>query len=118
MNVTYTDLHLCVQVVVNSVASTPDDMARYVTLILFAAWTSVYADLNFCLQVVVSGVASTPDDVARYVACTLLAASLPPGDNSSAALITSCLTFLEDNEFVTLHNVQDSGKLIKTLFLL
>ena len=49
------------------------------------------------------GVASTPDDVARYVACTLLSASLPPGQDSTAALITACLAFLEDNEFVTLH---------------
>ena len=56
--------------------------------------------------------ASTPEHVARYVACTLLAASLPPGDDSSAALIASCLTFLEDNEFVTLHRMQDSGKLL------
>ena len=67
------------------------------------------------VQVVVGGVASTPDDVARYVACTLLAASLPPGDESSAALITSCLTFLEDNEFVTLRSVQNAGELTNTV---
>ena len=66
----------------------------------------------------VGGVASTPNDVARYVACTLLAASLQPGDESSAALITSCLTFLEDNEFVTLRSVQNAGELTNTLSVL
>ncbi|KAL8575274.1 hypothetical protein ACOMHN_001819 [Nucella lapillus] len=64
------------------------------------------------LEVVVSGVASTPADVARYVACTLLSASLPLRDddnnNSTAQLITACLAFLEDNEFVTLHAAKDS----------
>ncbi|XP_076467231.1 DNA polymerase theta-like [Babylonia areolata] len=60
------------------------------------------------LEVVVSGVASTPEDVACYVECTLLSASLPSGDSSTRELVTACLSFLEDNEFVTLHTARDS----------
>ncbi|XP_021338869.1 DNA polymerase theta-like isoform X1 [Mizuhopecten yessoensis] len=55
------------------------------------------------LEIVVSGVASCPKDVVTYISCTMLAASLPPDDQQATTIIHNCITFLQENEFVTLQ---------------
>ncbi|XP_033740640.1 LOW QUALITY PROTEIN: DNA polymerase theta-like [Pecten maximus] len=55
------------------------------------------------LEIVVSGVATCPNDVVTYISCTMLAASLPSDDQQAATIIQDCITFLQENEFVTLQ---------------
>ncbi|KAL5009648.1 hypothetical protein ScPMuIL_011953 [Solemya velum] len=53
------------------------------------------------LEIVVSGLATSVEDVIAYVSCTMLAASAATDSKKTAALIQTCLQFLQDNEFVT-----------------
>ena len=69
--------------------------------------------LWFLLQIVVSGVADSVSDVAAYASCTLLAASLDTTTDTTADqtqdMITACIQFLQDNEFVCLQTVKSTG---------
>ena len=67
----------------------------------------------FVVQIVVSGVADSVSDVAAYASCTLLAASLDTTTDTTADqtqnMITACIQFLQDNEFVSLQTVKSTG---------
>ncbi|XP_067676390.1 DNA polymerase theta-like [Haliotis asinina] len=58
------------------------------------------------LEIVVSGVATAPQDVAAYASCTMLAATSEEQDNNQ--LIDTCISFLRENEFVTLKTTKNS----------
>ncbi|KAL3883562.1 hypothetical protein ACJMK2_029814 [Sinanodonta woodiana] len=68
------------------------------------------------LEVVVSGVASTIQDVADYVSCTLLAVSLPKDGTKTDELIEACVSFLQENEFVTLRKITNGDGLVSEKF--
>ncbi|KAK3585671.1 hypothetical protein CHS0354_020237 [Potamilus streckersoni] len=60
------------------------------------------------LEVVVSGVALTIQDVADYVSCTLLAVSLPKDGTKTDEFIEACISFLQENEFVTVQKITNN----------
>lgn len=76
-----------------------------------------YCTINTLLcvvvQIVVSGVADSVSDVAAYASCTLLAASLDTTTDTTADqtqnMITACIQFLQDNEFVSLQTLKSTG---------
>ena len=57
--------------------------------------------------------ADSVSDVAAYASCTLLAASLDTTTDTTADqtqdMITACIQFLQDNEFVSLQTVKSTG---------
>ncbi|XP_041351343.1 DNA polymerase theta-like [Gigantopelta aegis] len=61
------------------------------------------------LEIVVSGVAVAPVDVAAYASCTMLAASMSTEHSQTGELIEACITFLQENEFVTLKSETDEA---------
>lgn len=65
------------------------------------------------LEVIVSGVACTPDQVEKYASCTLLSVSMqldcsPVRASATGNSITSCVEFLEENEFIRLQPLQEA----------
>ena len=56
------------------------------------------------LEVIVSGVASSPEQVEKYAACTLLSKQM-----ETTTDIENCIKFLEENEFIRLQHMDDSG---------
>ena len=61
-------------------------------------------------EVVVSGVASTPADVETYASCTMLAVSDQEADAASSKnVITACIAFLLESEFVILKKEKGPG---------
>ncbi|XP_042229545.1 DNA polymerase theta-like isoform X2 [Homarus americanus] len=70
------------------------------------------------LEVIVSGVATTPDKVDGYCRCTLLATSLNTDASHSQpdtpSSISTCIAFLEENEFIRLQDTDGAVKYIGT----
>lgn len=63
----------------------------------------------FVIQIVVSGVADSVPDVTAYASCTMLAASLDTSSDQTQGMISACIQFLQENEFVSLQRVRSSG---------
>lgn len=63
----------------------------------------------FVVQIVVSGVADSVTDVTAYALCTMLAASLDTSSDQTQGMISACIQFLQENEFVSLQRVRSSG---------
>ncbi|KAH9504975.1 hypothetical protein Btru_061318 [Bulinus truncatus] len=61
------------------------------------------------LEIVVSGVATSYEDVLSYIDCSLLSASLNGDDMDKMAVVASCIQYLQENEFITVHTQLGDG---------
>ncbi|XP_055889745.1 DNA polymerase theta-like [Biomphalaria glabrata] len=70
--------------------------------------------LNNCLkrailEVVVSGAACSYEDVLSYIDCSLLSVSLRDEDLDKMAVVESCIQYLHENEFISVHIPPSDG---------
>ena len=64
-------------------------------------------------EIIVSKVAGTPEEVETYAECTLLAATLAASHEGSCnklSAVKTCIAYLQENEFIALTTVIDSGE--------
>lgn len=62
-------------------------------------WVNFY----FSSKVVVSGAACSYEDVLSYIDCSLLSVSLRDEDLDKMAVVESCIQYLHENEFISVH---------------